>query len=65
MKREVERETDDGGQKELIKCCHLEMLSHQWELIDLNVFLKRRPDESRLLGEDIGSRNFCSYWPWH
>lgn len=50
MKREVERETDDRGQKELIKCCHLEMLSHQWELIDPNVFLKRRgPDESRIL----------------
>lgn len=53
MKREVERETDDRGQKELIKCCHLEMLSHQWELIDSNVFLKRRgPDESHLLCED-------------
>lgn len=40
MKREHEREKNDRGQKELIKCSHLEMLSHQWELIDSNVFLK-------------------------
>ncbi len=42
MKREAERETDDRGQKELIKCCHLEMLRHQWRLIDPNVCLWSR-----------------------
>lgn len=36
MKREVERETDDRGQKRLIEYCHLETLRLQWELIDAN-----------------------------
>lgn len=61
MKREVERETDDRGQKKLIKCCHLEMLSHQWELIYPNVFLKRRgPNESCLPCEDKVNTIYCS-----
>lgn len=61
MKREVERETDDRGQKQLIECCHLEMWSHHWELINSNVFLKRRqPDKSCLLCEDKLNEIYCS-----
>lgn len=41
MKRGAERETDDRGQKQLIKCCRLGMSSCRWEPIDPGVFLKR------------------------
>lgn len=61
MKREVERETDDRGQKELIKCCRLEMLSCRWKLINPNIFLKRkRSDRSHILCEDKVKTVCCS-----
>lgn len=59
MKREVERETDDRGQRELIKCRRLEMLSRRRELIDSNVLERRRPDESHSPREDKAKISRC------